>query len=462
MCGIGGVVAINKEKPFSKRCQKELIELMKLLQTRGEDAWGVFLKHVNEKHHLNCWRKDLTITGELFKLDGSVDSFFKEKGGVIDTKDLIIALFHTRAATSGDSKKIENNHPFSTKNFILAHNGGITNHTQLKTSNKLEYDAETDSAVIVALIQKYYDEGKDVVEAIKSTCEKLQGGYACWLYHKDTDDIYLFRKTNPISATKLPKRNIIVFASESRMIHEAFDVGYNITDVLTEYEIYRIRGDNIEKVGEIPHESTTVTTPQLTANRRRTYCGYQTVSGIGLDKAMVEMFQLISKLSKSERGVKVSRIYNDIFILTDSERVLDLVLKGTLGATVQYLKDSKGKYYRIGIPINSITDFIDVLTEELLSSKTEKRDEIILNEKDFEESLTYVAEELGFEWEFTTEGYILKKGREFTDHSAELFKRVGLHFSKKGILIVTKGSSSYSCLKRLVSRYISQVSVGGG
>ena len=224
MCGIGGIIAIDKSKQFSSSVQKKMIQLMEALESRGTDAFGIFLKHVDEKNHLNCWKYDKSIDGELFKIDGSVSDFFNKKGGKIDTSNLIISLIHTRAANTSESTEIKNNHPFNTKDFILAHNGTITNHIYLKSTYKFDYDTETDSAIIVALIQKYFDEGNSIQESIIKTSEKLDGNYACWLYHKGTDDVYLFKKGNPISVSILKKRNIMVFASEARMISETFGI----------------------------------------------------------------------------------------------------------------------------------------------------------------------------------------------------------------------------------------------
>ena len=57
-----------------------------------------------------------------------------------------------------------NNHPFHSKDFVLAHNGMISNDEQLKSKFNLNYKVETDSYVILSMIQKEYSKCNNVVE----------------------------------------------------------------------------------------------------------------------------------------------------------------------------------------------------------------------------------------------------------------------------------------------------------
>ena len=71
----------------------------------------------------------------------------------VNTSKFIIG--HNRLATTGDEKENKNNHPFETENILLVHNGVISNHDALKTSFSLNYEEETDSAIIPHLIETY-------------------------------------------------------------------------------------------------------------------------------------------------------------------------------------------------------------------------------------------------------------------------------------------------------------------
>ena len=93
----------------------------------------------------------------------------------VNTSKFIIG--HNRLATTGDEKENKNNHPFETENILLVHNGVISNHDALKTSFSLNYEEETDSAIIPHLIETYLLAKDDIVSAIKEVAECLQGSY---------------------------------------------------------------------------------------------------------------------------------------------------------------------------------------------------------------------------------------------------------------------------------------------
>ena len=83
----------------------------------------MYIEKNGEKHNLYCGKKCSNLTGELFKQPNSVSKFFEDKDGKVFLDKTHTILMHTRASTSGDPAYNENNHPFNTKNFILAHNG---------------------------------------------------------------------------------------------------------------------------------------------------------------------------------------------------------------------------------------------------------------------------------------------------------------------------------------------------
>ena len=62
---------------------------------------------------------------------------------------------HNRLATQGSKENNENNHPFENDTCIVVHNGCLSNDDGLKRTYNLKYEAETDSAVIPALIDNF-------------------------------------------------------------------------------------------------------------------------------------------------------------------------------------------------------------------------------------------------------------------------------------------------------------------
>ena len=94
---------------------------------------------------------------------------------------LELGIGHTRWATHG-GVNTTNSHPHQSfnKRFILVHNGVIENFQELKERffKGVELVSETDTEVIVQLVQVYSDRGLDTKEAFKKAVSKLQGSYA--------------------------------------------------------------------------------------------------------------------------------------------------------------------------------------------------------------------------------------------------------------------------------------------
>lgn len=113
-------------------------------------------------------------------------------------------LFHDQAPTSSvRTFSIETSHPFQYGEWIVAHNGVLTNHKELIDN----HDCEVDSSYIPALLHK--STGTDV-ERISKVCTSLQGTFACWIINVKTMQIYLvkqgstlFCKDNSFSSIKL-------------------------------------------------------------------------------------------------------------------------------------------------------------------------------------------------------------------------------------------------------------------
>ncbi len=93
-----------------------------------------------------------------------------------------IGIGHTRWATHG--KVTEANahpHPSKSGKIALVHNGVIENFKQLKENLQKKgysFKSETDSEVIVNLIQQNYEETSDVKKSILKTVSQLKGHYA--------------------------------------------------------------------------------------------------------------------------------------------------------------------------------------------------------------------------------------------------------------------------------------------
>jgi len=73
MCGIGGIILLDRRKTLDKELQISTLSLMYNLQKRGTSAWGVYIEKTGHQDGLYCGDKSpYPMTGELFKRKDSV------------------------------------------------------------------------------------------------------------------------------------------------------------------------------------------------------------------------------------------------------------------------------------------------------------------------------------------------------------------------------------------------------
>ena len=113
-----------------------------------------------------------------------------------------VGIAHTRWATHGKPSEV-NAHPhLSGDNVALVHNGIIENHEQIREQLKADgYTilSETDTEVIVHLVDKYLKETKDLLNAVRKTILDLEGAFALAIISKqEPDHIIVARSGSPL------------------------------------------------------------------------------------------------------------------------------------------------------------------------------------------------------------------------------------------------------------------------
>jgi glucosamine--fructose-6-phosphate aminotransferase (isomerizing) len=179
MCGIVGASA-------KREVSEILVEGLRRLEYRGYDSAG------------------------LAVIENGALSVAKEKGKVAMLADAIAktpiigscGIAHTRWATHGKPSKI-NAHPHCSNDRIaLVHNGIIENHNQLKdqlTEQGYEFLSQTDTEVVVHLLDSIISEGNDLLSALKIAVAKLEGAYGLAVISIDQPDtIICARSGSPL------------------------------------------------------------------------------------------------------------------------------------------------------------------------------------------------------------------------------------------------------------------------
>ncbi len=180
MCGIVGYVG---EKPLVPL----LIEGLKRLEYRGYDSAGIAIV------------SDGKLRVE--KQAGKISNLERRVEGVALPGSVGIA--HTRWATHGVPNDV-NAHPHtdSKSRIALIHNGIIENFLAIKrelTKKGHTFRSETDTEVLVHLIEEFLTEGLKFEEAVRAALAQVQGTYGIAVVsHDHPDTIIAARRGSPL------------------------------------------------------------------------------------------------------------------------------------------------------------------------------------------------------------------------------------------------------------------------
>jgi glucosamine--fructose-6-phosphate aminotransferase (isomerizing) len=180
MCGIVGYIGYRD-------AYNVLINGLKRLEYRGYDSAGIAL--VNNP----C---------SVYKCKGKVSDLERYISG--NNISGSIGMGHTRWATHGEPNDV-NAHPHKSFHgkFILIHNGIIENYARLKEtllSYGIKFQSETDTEVLVNLIEHIYEQGKTSAEiAVRLALSKVIGAYGLVIACTDEPDkLIAARKGSPL------------------------------------------------------------------------------------------------------------------------------------------------------------------------------------------------------------------------------------------------------------------------
>ncbi len=182
MCGIVGFIGQEQAAPI-------LLDGLAHLEYRGYDSAGVAVISAQGKLQVE------KAVGRLKVLSGQIHGGADLEG--------CIGLGHTRWATHG-APNIINSHPHVSENgkFAVIHNGIIENYVEIKEfliGQGIRFKSETDTEVVAQLLEFYYNECHDFLEAVGRVLRRIEGAYALGMLCADCPDrIIAARKDAPL------------------------------------------------------------------------------------------------------------------------------------------------------------------------------------------------------------------------------------------------------------------------
>ncbi|MDM5425697.1 glutamine--fructose-6-phosphate transaminase (isomerizing) [Bacillus mycoides] len=231
MCGIVGFIGEQDAKEI-------LLKGLEKLEYRGYDSAGIAVQAEN----------------------GVV--VYKEKGRIAKLREVVeenvaasVGIGHTRWATHGVPSKL-NAHPHqsTSKRFTLVHNGVIENYELVKKEylQDVTFVSETDTEIIVQLMEQQVSTGLSVEDAFRQTLSLLHGSYAIGLLDAENPNmIYVAKNKSPLLVGAGDNFNVI--ASDAMAMLQVTDQFIELMDkemvIVTKESITikNLQGETIER-----------------------------------------------------------------------------------------------------------------------------------------------------------------------------------------------------------------------
>lgn len=176
MCGIVGILG---RSPVAE----QLVDSLKRLEYRGYDSAGVATL---EGKHLARRRAE----GKLKNLEKRLEA---------EPLKGTTGIGHTRWATHG-KPTVNNAHPHATERVAVVHNGIIENFRELRGELEKKgtvFHTETDTEIVLHLVDDLLTRGNKPVEAVKLTLARLRGAFALGFIFAGDADLMIGARNGP-------------------------------------------------------------------------------------------------------------------------------------------------------------------------------------------------------------------------------------------------------------------------
>ena len=221
MCGIFGYIG------HKSNASEIIFEGLKTLEYRGYDSWGIAIRNEQE---------ELKIEKETGKLPNQLPT------SQLSTLNSQIGIGHTRWATHG-GVTIQNAHPHldCTGQLAVIHNGIVENFQELREEllkNGHKFVSETDTEVIVHLLEDHVKHSNSFIDAMKNTFNQLHGLNAVVALNSSTNEIVAAKNGSPLIVGIGEKNEYFLASDATGIIKHTKDVVF-----LEDHQMVRLGND---------------------------------------------------------------------------------------------------------------------------------------------------------------------------------------------------------------------------
>ena len=160
---------------------------------RGNFSTGILYKYRNSSYQV--LRRDGTPRWSSFNLPNNATVAGEKVYGDY------LYLGHNQAPTSSKREYDElTTHPFQYGDWIVAHNGVLTNTTDLILDYVPHHDCEVDSSIIPSMLDEMEyksdpcEDTETEIQNILFVLERLKGTFAVWIMNIKTMNVYIARQ----------------------------------------------------------------------------------------------------------------------------------------------------------------------------------------------------------------------------------------------------------------------------
>lgn len=317
MCGISAYLKPNEKDSSIEDCFKILTQSLQALQNRGYDSCGI----------IDSEFKCLLRTVKDEKIDDAVNELISHENKFPD--DAVVAMSHTRWATSG-KKTVENAHPHvsSDNKIAVIHNGIIENYQSLKIELEKEkwvFSSETDTEIISNWLANELSNKnitpENILQTLKKANKYLKGTWAITVIHKQLpDSIFVARRGNPLLIGYNPNGVLMVSSEiagfvnkvtkytileENSVLH--LQIGFTPKDLLKQNKNLKFQSVSKEIIELTPGDFPFFMTKEIYDQENAIFgpCNWNKYDNIEDIPELKQLLSLKNKLNESKDGYDI-------------------------------------------------------------------------------------------------------------------------------------------------------------